>query len=94
MFNLGNIDNVFYSKDNIFHQFTPLSNDYYVQFLSLIENVGVFEELKIDSDGNVLVLKIFIYLFHQLRYVTPTKDINYLNISPVQGYNFYCLKIM
>ena len=62
--------------------------------MKLIERVGLVEELQIDSDGNILVFKRKLDLFYSLNHVAPTNTTNYLNISPVEGYTFSCLKII
>ena len=79
-------------NNNKKHQFMPLTNDYSVSCLKILQCIGLNKKLHIYSDGNVLEFKICVPLFHPYRHVPPTNTTNCINIYPVEGYTFSVLK--
>lgn len=82
------LDNAKISPDNTKHMFLPLPNDYSVQCLKILEEVGLTEKLDIDDDGNVKEFKSNLPFFHPERHIPPTNPTFDVNISPVVGYLF------
>ena len=51
---------------------------YYMQYLKLLEHVGLVEEIQIYNYVNLLVFTRTHDLFHSLRHVSPNNTKNYL----------------
>ena len=84
-FSCQKLDNVRVSNDNEKHQFMPLTNDYLVTCLKILQRIRLTEEIYIDADLNVLSFKFSIPFFHPYLHVPPTDPTNDASISPVEG---------
>ena len=73
-------------------KFIELPNDYSIDSLRRLEQVGIIEPLVYDENFDILQkFKSRLPFFHPKRHIPPVNFTNDLNISPVKGYTFsYC----
>lgn len=81
------------STDNTQHQFVPMRNDYSLECLKILDEVGLLEELEYDDLGNVIHFQSKIDYFHPKRH-HPPRNLSEGFISPVEGYTFAVCKSM
>ena len=82
------LSNLKITTDNTNYIFKPLTNDYSIECLDQLIEIGLVEARIITKEGYVKSFISSDTFFHPKQHTFPTNTMHEINISPVEGYIF------
>ena len=88
------LNNLKVSPDNTKHIFKALPNQYSLECLDRLVQIGLVERIIVTKDGYEAPFKSSLEYFHPKRHIPPTNPNGDNNMSPVEGYLFVACRNM
>ena len=88
------LNNLIVSPDNTKHIFKDLPNQYSLECLERLVQIGLVENIIVSKDGYEAPFKSNLEFFHPKRHIPPTNPTGDINMSPVEGYFFTACRSM
>ena len=88
VFKCRKLDNLKISHDNTKYVFKELPNDYSLECLERLVQIGIIEPIHVTEDGYEVPFKSSLEYFHSKHHIPPTNPTGDINMSPVDGYLF------
>jgi hypothetical protein len=88
------LNNLKVSHDNNKHTFKALPNQYSLECLDRLVQIGLVDQIVVTKDGYEAPFKSSLEYFHPKRHIPPTNPNGDINMSPVDGYLFTACRSM